>query len=124
MLTVKTNIKYSDIGGLGLFAGQNINKGQIVWKNNTDSEMVIKLETFNGMSDYLKSIFYRYGYKMIGENEWRLPLDDSRFMNHSYTPSISENENGDYIAISNIKTGEEITCNYREFDDGCGDFKF
>jgi hypothetical protein len=124
MILIDYIIKPSQLGGLGIFSNQLVNVGQIVWKNNSDSEMIISAEKFDVCSEYLKSIFRRYGYKTKGRDEWRLPLDDSRFFNHSLNPSIVENENGDYISISQINVGDEVTCNYKEFDDGCGDFIF
>jgi SET domain-containing protein len=37
-------------------------------------------------------------------------------MNHSESPSLLETADGYNIAAHDIRKGEELTCNYQEFD--------
>ncbi len=52
---------------------------------------------------------------------WVLCADDGRFFNHSDNPNCREEKDSKYfqgrtIAIKDIKQGEEMTCDYFEFD--------
>jgi hypothetical protein len=40
-------------------------------------------------------------------------LDNEKYTNHSIDPSVDD----DGIALKNIKIGDEITIDYRDFDD-------
>jgi hypothetical protein len=115
MLTIPHTISTSPIAGLGIFATGLIPKGTLVWKNFTDSEMIISQTTFEGLSDYMKQNFKHYGYFDKLSQEWKLPLDNSRFMNHSDQFNLIQDENGNSIAGRDIQAGEEITCDYRGF---------
>jgi len=42
-----------------------------------------------------------------------LGLDNEKYLNHSNNPSV----NDDGIALKDIKIGDEITIDYRDFDD-------
>lgn len=124
MITVKTSVQPSNIGGLGLFANEFIPKGTLVWKNFTDSEMILSIEQFEGFSDYMKGVLRVHGYLDKKTNQWKLPLDNSKFFNHSNTPNTYQDEDGNSIALQDIKSGEEITVNYSDFDASEKDFKF
>jgi uncharacterized protein len=117
MLTVKTKLDKSKIAGIGLFADQDIDKDQLVWKNNAGTELAKTPEEFAAFSDYLQNIYKHYGYMDKVDKLWKLPLDNSRFMNHSENPNLTQVESGDYHATRKISAGEEITCNYHQFDE-------
>ena len=123
MITVATEVKPSLIGGLGLFSSQFIPKGSLVWKNYTDSELIISQETFNSYSEYMKNVFKTHGYLDKKTQEWKLPLDNSRFFNHSSTPNTFQDDEGNSIALYDINPNEEVTVNYSDFDGGEGNFR-
>ncbi|TAF73849.1 MAG: SET domain-containing protein-lysine N-methyltransferase [Bacteroidetes bacterium] len=116
MLLVKHKIAPSKIGGLGLFADEFIKKDTIIWKNNTDSELIISEEQKSGLSDYMQKVFSFHGYFDKKQKVWKLPLDNSRFMNHNNPSNTFVDESGNSVAFSDILLDEEITCNYAEFD--------
>lgn len=120
MLTVKTKIDNSTISGIGLFAVEDIDEGQIVWKNNAGSELMISQSEFDQLSDYMKNIYQHSGYLDKVDKQWKLPLDNARFMNHAPKPNTLQNADGDYVAVKRIWIDEEITCNYHEFDEVLG----
>ncbi len=122
MITVKTEVRPSSIGGLGLFSNQFIPKGTLIWKNFTDSELILTQAMFEGFSDYMKSVFRVHGYLDKKTNEWKLPLDNSRFFNHSDKPNTFQDEEGNSLALYDISINEEITVNYADFDAGEGYF--
>ena len=43
----------------------------------------------------------------------QLSIDNEKYLNHSTDPSVDD----DGIALKNIKVGDEITVDYRDFDD-------
>jgi SET domain-containing protein len=45
-----------------------------------------------------------------------LEFDNGRFMNHSDAPNTDFTDPDTGWAIRDIAAGEEITCNYRDFD--------
>ena len=124
MITVATKVKPSNIGGLGLFSEEFIPKGTLVWKNFTDSELIMTKEQFESLSDYMKGVCRVHAYLDKKTNEWKLPLDNSRFFNHSYSPNTYQDEEGNSVALTDIHPGEEITVNYADYDGGEGEFKF
>ena len=124
MITVKTEVKPSKIGGLGLFSSQFIPKRTLVWQNFTDSELILSIGEFENFSDYMKSVFKIHGYIDKKTNQWKLPLDNSRFFNHSDTPNTFQDEEGNSIALKDIELDEEITVNYSDFDASEKDFAF
>jgi uncharacterized protein len=117
MLTVKTKLDKSKIAGIGLFTEEAIEKDQLVWKNNAGTELVKTPAEFAAFSDYLKNLYKHYGYMDKVDKTWKLPLDNSRFMNHSDNPNLTQAESGDYIATQKIPAGQELTCNYHQFDE-------
>jgi uncharacterized protein len=120
MLTVKTKLDHSIISGIGLFAMEDIVEGQIVWKNNAGSELIISQKEYEQLSGYMKSIYQHSGYLDKVDQQWKLPLDNARFMNHASKPNTLQNADGDYVAVKRIWIDEEITCNYHEFDEVIG----
>lgn len=116
MLLIKTLVKPSQIGGLGLFADDYAPKGTRIWKNGEDTELVISKVEFEFRSDYMKEFITHYGYFDFRENKWKLPLDNSRFMNHSDKPNLGQDDNGNNFALEDIFPGDELTCDYREFE--------
>lgn len=122
MLTIKHTVKPSQIGGLGLFADENIEKNTLIWQNNTDSEWIISESEKQNISTYMQNVFAFHGYfdKII--NKWKLPLDNSRFMNHCFHPNTYMDDNGNSRAAIFIAKDEEITCDYSLFDGSERDF--
>lgn len=117
MNTVKCYIGTSKIpnAGLGLFAGEKIFKGQTVWANSDCSEIIYTEEQFALLPKQFKENVKKYIYKCGGK--YHLNLDDSRHYNHSDNANTTETSDGNYIATMDIESGDELTCNYREFND-------
>lgn len=117
MNTINCYIGISKIknAGLGLFSGEFIKKGTIVWKNHTSSEIAYSEKEFFELPEKFRKNIEKYVYKCDGE--YRLNLDDSRHYNHSDEPNTLEDVHGNFIAARDIEHGEELTCNYRLFYD-------
>lgn len=118
MFLIKTEVKASSIHGMGLFAAQSVKKGQIIWEWKPYSQVTFSLAAYNRMRKIEKSFLETYGF--VFEDEWIVPLDNGRFVNHSFTPNIEYLEifkNGAvkyvYVATRALKIGDEITENYK-----------
>ncbi|MDD5430743.1 MAG: SET domain-containing protein [Candidatus Pacebacteria bacterium] len=120
---VKTKLGPSEIEGIGLFADQDIKKGDVVWKEDDGlSYLVFTEEQWRKMEKEFSPETFRqikrYSFKYKATGNYELLLDDTRHMNHSdnsNTIVLGENGEGDDIAARDIKKGEEITCNYKSF---------
>lgn len=115
MLTVKARVKNSLIknAGVGLFSGEFIGRGEVVWKKDITDIAVLKEEyeilKAEGLTEWIET----YGTEEQDGN-WFIDADDFKYINHS-----KENENIlflDYIGVSlrNIDVGEELYCDYEK----------
>lgn len=117
MLLYDTIIKESKIpfAGLGCFINENVKSGNLVWENNGISEIVYSKNEFTNLPLAFKKSINKFIYK--NNDKYFLNLDNSRFMNHSETPTLVMLENGSYISSKDLYIGDELTCNYKEFYD-------
>jgi len=118
MLLVKTKIGPSKIHGIGLFADEFIAKHTPTWEFTPGFDVILSEEEVSKFAPLAREAFLHYCYKDLDLNKYILCSDDGRFMNHSndpatgYIPLISEWD----IALRDIQPGEELTCNYEEWD--------
>jgi SET domain-containing protein len=114
MLKVKTKLDRSKIAGIGVFADQEIKKGEVIWQMNNLSVFKITTEDYEKLSQEEKDFIEEKDYYWIDENgSYMIPLDDSRFINHSDNPNVVDKDDYCCIADKNIALGEEITMNYK-----------
>ena len=121
MILVKTKLGKSKIHGIGIFADQLIPKGSVVWKFQypdlkVDTSELVKMDT------PAKDQFLNYSYLSEKTNKYILCFDDARFFNHQDAPNCIDTvssdgeEEGLTVAARDIQKGEELTCNYNDFD--------
>ena len=124
MIFVKTKVEPSPIHGLGLFADECIPKGTKIWELTEGIDKTYSKEEAEALAEpersEILSLHYSYISKYIGK--YILCGDDNRFMNHSDMPNTAPALRGvgqepDYVAARDIAEGEEITCDYRDFDE-------
>lgn len=119
MLLVKTEVKPSSISGLGLFAVEDIMPGQLVWKYDTTTCLVLSAEQCevlnSSYNDQLSTSINSFGYPVADNHTCILYLDNTRYINHSRTQYnlISPTDNHNIIIASRcIEAGEELIENY------------
>ncbi len=118
MLKVKTIVKISSIPGAGngLFAAQDIPKDTVIWEYNDKVDKVINVKDFNTLSELEKAYILKYAYRE--GTSYILCSDDGKYMNHSFEPNcFDQTSNNTTIALTDIKEGEELLCDYTTFDD-------
>jgi SET domain-containing protein len=113
MLQVRTYVDRSPIQGLGLFAAEDIPVGTIIWALS-GADNVLHRHQVACMSQIERVFITKYSFKINGL--YYLCVDDARFMNHSTSPNTSD-LNDCTVASRDISKGDELTCDYSQFDD-------
>lgn len=111
MLLVPTRIMPSSIQGFGVFAARPIPAGTAVWQYHEPVDY-----RRSDIPQELIAFTARYAYKPHGKEYQEFCGDGTMFMNHSNTPNLSHDRYGIGYANRAIADGEELTCDYREFD--------
>lgn len=119
MLVIPTYIERSEIDGLGLFAASNIESGSITWYLDPSIDLVMSKELFNTIISVVedpeqKERLTKWSYTR--NEDIIFCVDNAKFINHSNSPNIKCEGQYD-VAIRDIAKGEEITCDYRQFED-------
>jgi uncharacterized protein len=121
MLHVKTYLDKSPINGIGVFAAEDIKKGELIWSftPNIDREFfqqdIYFIKQFG--SEVHKEFIFKYADYDKQLMKWILSADNDRFTNHSDNPNeIIVKDTGDTVAARDIVIGEEMTINYYTFD--------
>lgn len=118
MLVVKTYLKFSSIHGLGCFAGEDIKKGQLVWRLDPGIDLTFTESELKKFPPSFSEFIRIYGYCPLDSEEkiYILCVDHARHMNHSDSPNLRETPEGLNVASRDISKGDELTCNYTQFD--------
>lgn len=123
MLLVDTEIRKSEIHGIGLFSKTAILKGTKVWAFNALFDITLSDDQISGLPAPAHSFLKMYGYRSVQTQAFIVNLDLSRHMNHSDTPNLISDAESNYYAACDIAAGTELTCDYREFSvSGVSDF--
>lgn len=113
MLHVKTYLDKSH--GIGLFAGEQIAKGTVIWSFHPNVDWITTVDKINELVGPSQDLIRKYMYWDTTLNALVMCGDDARHMNHSDDPSCSDVEVlGCTTARRDIQVGEELTCNYAD----------
>ena len=114
MLLIDTYLDKSKIQGVGVFANENAKKGEKIKEVRPEFEIEFNVENLPRMPLALAKFIDTHSYEReLGSKMFVMGIDNEKYMNHSVNPSV----NDDGIALKNIKIGDEITIDYRDFDD-------
>ncbi len=119
MIHIKYKLRSSDAHGVGLFADQPIPKGATVYTASPLLDLNITQEQFDTLNQKEKDEILWWGFFDEPSQMWHVDFDVSRFINHAYNATLTQAPNHDtayLIAARDIKTGEELTQNYMEFE--------
>jgi len=117
MLMVSTYLAPSAIEGLGVFAGEFIERGRLVWSLNPKFDIFVHQSEIEGYTAHVQDFIARYAYPHLEmPGVVIVDSDNGRFMNHSLTPNTDFRIFDKGYALIDIAQGEELTCNYHEFD--------
>ncbi len=126
-LLINTYLKEVEGKGIGLMSREFIPKDKVVYKDDLNFDRLIKQSEVNQMSEAQKKFIDTYCAFIKEYDAYYLCMDNSRFINHSFTPNLNwDPVNKQYTAARIIEMGQELTSNYTEFDEFSknGDFGF
>lgn len=123
-ITAPIILKPSKIHGVGCFTIKKIKKGEVIenlW-DNKDYKFVYNRRKLLICLKYpeRKFLYETYCIKTLGG--WWCPLNFGRmstawYLNHSNKPNLASNDGGyTYYATRDIKSGEELTIDYKKLD--------
>ena len=115
MVLVNASRGKSRIHGKGLVARERIRAGTVIWELQPGFDVVLTRAQFEELNPNARDQIGRYIYTDVLTGNYILCSDDAKYMNHSDTPN-TRTEGHQTISIADIRPGEEITCNYYEFD--------
>src|SRR5205809_1805618 len=119
MIHIKYKLDKSEYHGIGLFADQDLVKGQLIYTASPVLDVNINQEQFNSLTEEEKKEIRWWGFQIPETGNWHVDFDVSKFINHSYEPTVTQNSNQKdayLVATKDIKAGEELTQNYLEFE--------
>ncbi len=120
MMLVKTRVAPSPIHGLGLFTAEPIPQGTPIWRFEPGFDRTFSPAQFSALPPIVQAHLRWYSYVAKENGHFVLSGDHTGFMNHSPTPNTGASPNlTDTVittALRNIAAGEELTCNYYDFD--------
>lgn len=119
MMLVKSYLAPSSVGGVGLFADQDIAAGEIVFVLDARYDNLISKSEVDSLPEVFKEFVLRHGYEREDYPFIVLCCDNAKYANHSDDPNVGTgNLDGKWdfmhtsIALRDIKRGEEMTENY------------
>lgn len=119
MLLIATYVAQSPIEGLGVFAGEYVPRGSLIWSLNPKFDIFVHETEIGALPPHMQTFVARYSYPHLDMPGYRVvDVDHGKFMNHSLAPNTDFRIFDRGYALVDIAEGEEITCNYHEFDPG------
>ncbi|WP_051624307.1 SET domain-containing protein-lysine N-methyltransferase [Clostridium akagii] len=124
MLFVKTFLGKSCEGGIGLFAGEQIKEGKVLWKFSDLTTKVWSTKDYENLKSSIPAVSFdsisKYIYMHRSTGLYYLNLDDTRFMSHSINATVvhrMETWLDVRYAARDIAFGEELIVYYNEIYD-------
>lgn len=119
MLLVDTYVGPSAIEGVGVFAAEPIARGTLIYRFEADFDRLVSGTDLAALPASIRNFVERYTYRHPTlPDVLVLDVDNGRHMNHSDQPNTDFRDATTGFAIRDIAAGEEITCNYAEFEPG------
>lgn len=109
-MSVSYYIARSEISGKGIFANEDIGKGEIVCIMKGEKCHAIHKSREDAISSNPDMVG-------IGKNYWMNPVLPISHMNHSCIPNLGVKGSVLFVALRNIKRGEELTFDYSISED-------
>jgi hypothetical protein len=117
MLLVETYVGPSTIEGVGVFASSRITAGTLIWKFVPRFDISISKEELEAFPSPVYNLMIRYAYPHHESPDVLIiESDNGRFMNHSDLPNTDFKPQIEGYAVCDIEPGEELSCDYRDFD--------
>jgi SET domain-containing protein len=117
MMLVPTYVAPSEIEGVGVFAAEPIPARTLIWRLEPQLDRLIPVGQVPELPHVLQDFVERYSYPYPHDPSMLIvEVDNGRFMNHSDGPNTIFSDPDAGFTLRDIAAGEELTCNYAEFD--------
>ena len=118
MLLASVHLGPSTIHGTGCFTSEPIKKGQLVWVLDERLDVIVPFADLCTFPQPYQEFLLMYGYQAEhrGQKVIILCSDHAKHMNHADDPNVGEDADHNNVALRDIAAGEELTCNYYQFD--------
>jgi SET domain-containing protein len=124
MLLISTYVAPSSIEGLGVFADEYVPGGSLIWGFDPKFDILVNEMELGALPPHVQSFIARYSYPHLEMEGHRvIDMDNGKYMNHSLTPNTDFRIFDKGYALADLAPGDEITCNYHEFDPGFVGFR-
>jgi hypothetical protein len=120
MMLIKTRVAPSGIHGLGLFAAEPVPRGTAVWRFLPGFDQEFSTKEFVTLPPLAQT--HARWFCFVSKLDGRVILsgDHACFINHSPMPNTGAPPGATApvttVALRDIVTDEEITCNYFDYD--------
>ena len=116
MMLVPTRLAPSAIDGLGIFTTRDVKKGEPIWKFQAGLDHKILKSEIAKLPEHVREYIDLYGHDYTEDRDYTfIDFDNGRYMNHSDEPNTDFSVPYIGTAARDIAAGEELTCDYREF---------
>lgn len=119
-MLIETRVAPSAIHGLGLFTVKAVPRLTPVWKFQPGFDRDFSPEQFAALPPPARAHTRWFSFFSKADNHAILSGDHACFMNHSSTPNTGAPPDAPppvvTVALRDLAAGEEITCNYFDFD--------
>jgi SET domain-containing protein len=116
MMAVKTYLAASKIHGVGVFAAEKIEPGTVVWYFDHRIDRLYELTDDIKLPKVFWEFLLSHAYVDRRFRKWVLCGDNAKYINHADRPNVLADGDVDKAAQV-ILPGDEITNNYKVFDD-------
>ncbi|HSW89314.1 MAG TPA: SET domain-containing protein [Patescibacteria group bacterium] len=119
MIHVKYKLDKSPLHGIGLFADQSIEKGQVVYTASPLLDLNISQKQFDSLLNEERQEIRWWGFFDKPSQLWHVDFDVSKFINHEENATLTQvltHTEAYLVATRDIQSGEELTQNYLEFE--------
>jgi SET domain-containing protein len=120
MMLIPTRVAPSGIHGLGLFAVSVVPAGTAVWRFLPGFDHSFSPQEFAALPELARAHTRWFCFVSRENGHVILSGDHACFINHSVTPNTGAPLKGPApvttLALRDIQAGEEITCNYHDYD--------
>jgi len=119
MMHIKYKLDKSKLHRIGFFTQEDLKKGQVVYTASPLLDVNITRKQFDSLDEKEKAEIKYWGFWDESNNVWHVDFDNSKFINHSLNPTLTQDpqhKDAYLVAIRDVKAGEELTQNYLEFE--------
>lgn len=119
MLMVRTELRPSEIHGIGVHLCEPVRSGQLIWRFDSRIDRVFSDAELQELPDLTQEFLRTYSTLHSDLRLWVLCGDNGRHFNHSDSPNTRSLgiAFGDDVAAEDLPVGTELTSDYRTICD-------